>query len=130
MAAEEYKLCFPIHLPSKLQMTLLTASITFNLVTFLLSSLIWALKMEEFLVWQVDGVCVCEMSSSGTHREGGDVAVEGAGVNASVSTVHDKYTHREETQPGGADRCSRQSLILLPLLCLPSFFLVSSFSSH
>lgn len=108
-------------------MTLLTASITFNLVTFL-PSLIWALKMEEFLVWQVDGVC--EMSSSGTHREGGDVAVEGAGVNASVSTVHDKYTHCEETQPGGADRCSRQSLILLPLLCLPSFFLVSSFSSH
>lgn len=127
MAAEDYKLCFPIHLPSKLQMTLLTASISFNLVIFL-PFLIWALKMEEFLVWQVDGVC--EMSSSATHREGGDVAVEGAGVNTSVSTVHDKYTLCEETQPGGADRCSRRSLILLPLLCLPSFFLVSSFSSH
>lgn len=37
----------------------------------------------------------CEMSSSGTvavtHRERSHVAIEGAGVNASVSTVHDKY---------------------------------------
>lgn len=62
------------------------------------------------------------MSRQSLTRKGSHVVVGRAVINAPVSTVHDEYVLFEETQPGGGDRCSRQSLIRLPLPCLSSLF--------
>lgn len=131
MAVEQYKLCFPIHLPSKLQMTLSTASIAFNLATppppppltlNLASKNGRPSSFCRLMVFCETSTFGIVMSQQSLTRKRTHVVVEQAIINASVSTVHDKYVLFEETQPGGGDRCSRQSLILLPLPCLSSLF--------
>lgn len=127
MAVEQYKLCFPIHLPSKLQMTLFTASIAFNLATpptppNLAGKNGRPSSFCMLMVFCETSTCGIVMSLQSLTRKRTHVVVEQAIINASVSTVHDKSVLFEETQPGGGDRCSRQSLILLPLPCLSSLF--------
>lgn len=127
MAVEQYKLCFPIHLPSKLQMTLSTASNALNLATppsptNLAGKNGRPSSFCRLMVFCETSTCGIVMSQQSLTGKGTHVVVEQAIINASVSSVHNKYVLFEETQPGGGDRCSRQSLILLPLPCLSSLF--------
>lgn len=108
-------------------MTLFTTSIAFNLATRLpLPSLPnkngGPSSFCRLMVFGATSTCGIVMSQQSLARKGTHVVVERANINASVSTVHDKYVLFKEIQPGVGDRCSRQSLILLPLPCLSSLF--------